>query len=433
MKRIYFAFVPFMMILACLPLYSQKGTDLSFNSSDAYLQFIMAKKHNQRNIIDLDSVHEMGYTAAGYQLGYRHLHTSDYTTGIFTRLTMWDLGAGWTNLELTTYEADTAAYQVRFAFYDSYWPGYGWFLTPFAAGTIQYDTLYREISDSVEMAPVFMRSFSEHSYDALGRRDLTERKRSLRNLSTQTWGPKHYFDSLRIAYHGNTDSIELKTRYYLVTPGNTVQTWYTYLDKLVVQKEDKTNLTGSFTENSLTQFLYDQDNDMVLRLYRRWDDSTQSYQPYDSIIYRYYSPPLAQFFYVDWLVNLHYPEFGVATKLVREIERFAYHPVDGYRPSMKYVYYYNVPGLATPPATTSDPGSTVYPNPANDHINVHSNHTGQQGTLELYSSDGRLLIKTSLHDTNTRVNTSHLTPGVYLYRISNGETLKGKGRLVIMR
>jgi len=433
MKRICSSLLVMLVILAGPQLFAQQNTNAPFNSSDAYLKFILAKKHNQRNIIDLDSIHELSHGANGYNLAYRHLHTSDYTSGIFSKLTLWDVGAGWTNLEMWTFEADTAAYQVRYTYHDSYWPGYGWFPIPFVAGLIQYDAMFREIYDSLEMAQVNYRFFSEYFYDVSGRRIKKEGKRSAYNFSTQMWGPKHYFDSLGYHYHGNTDSLELISRYFLVTPYNTVQTWYTYQNKLVVLQEDSNNLSGSFTESSLTRFFYDQDDDMVIRLYRQWNDSAQAYRPYDSIVYHYYSPPLAQFFYVDWLVSPNYPDFGVATKLIREIERFSYHPVDGYRPSWKFIYYYNVPGLEASKVTTPDVVTSLYPNPATDHIMVHHNLNGQQCMLELYSTDGRLITSTPLHDTSTRVNTDNLRFGLYLYRIISGNAPVDSGKFVIAR
>jgi hypothetical protein len=61
----------------------------------------------------------------------------------------------------------------------------------------------------------------------------------------------------------------------------------------------------------------------------------------------------------------------------------------------------------------------VYPNPANDILNVSTNN---QGVIEIYSSEGKLISTTSYSGPNTVVNVEELSRGNYIavVRDNNG-------------
>jgi len=75
---------------------------------------------------------------------------------------------------------------------------------------------------------------------------------------------------------------------------------------------------------------------------------------------------------------------------------------------------------------------SVYPNPANDVVNIHF----PQGELQhvivaIYASDGRLVLEqihSMVHD--IQLNLFQLAPGYYLVRVVAGE-LSGQGRLIV--
>jgi Secretion system C-terminal sorting domain len=60
----------------------------------------------------------------------------------------------------------------------------------------------------------------------------------------------------------------------------------------------------------------------------------------------------------------------------------------------------------------------VYPNPANDYINIISNTTGQ-GILKLYNNMGSIVLTSNITDLSqtTKVNIATLPTGLYYYNI----------------
>lgn len=60
----------------------------------------------------------------------------------------------------------------------------------------------------------------------------------------------------------------------------------------------------------------------------------------------------------------------------------------------------------------------VYPNPANDILNVSTNN---QGVIEIYSSEGKLISTTSYSGPNTVVNVEELGVGNYIAVVRNND------------
>ena len=58
----------------------------------------------------------------------------------------------------------------------------------------------------------------------------------------------------------------------------------------------------------------------------------------------------------------------------------------------------------------------VYPNPANDILNVSTNN---QGVIEIYSSEGKLISTTSYSGPKTVVNVEELSRGNYIAVVRN--------------
>lgn len=64
------------------------------------------------------------------------------------------------------------------------------------------------------------------------------------------------------------------------------------------------------------------------------------------------------------------------------------------------------------------PRLAIFPNPGTDQVNLKD--IPQNGMLRIYDAAGQLQHHQQLRDTNEMVNTSQLTPGLYLFHFSNG-------------
>jgi len=73
----------------------------------------------------------------------------------------------------------------------------------------------------------------------------------------------------------------------------------------------------------------------------------------------------------------------------------------------------------------------VYPNPANDELNILLNSLPEgRTTIEFHDVAGRLLLSQEISSTNARVDISSLPQGVYMCRIVNGENVIARDRIV---
>ena len=59
---------------------------------------------------------------------------------------------------------------------------------------------------------------------------------------------------------------------------------------------------------------------------------------------------------------------------------------------------------------------SIYPNPANDFITIHSDYTG---SLEIFNSTGRLELATTLEENRQNLNITNLKAGIYLLKITS--------------
>ncbi len=77
----------------------------------------------------------------------------------------------------------------------------------------------------------------------------------------------------------------------------------------------------------------------------------------------------------------------------------------------------------------------VYPNPANDRLNVSAFlEEGQTGVLNIYDLTGKLALTNMLTGSyNTDISTTMLKDGLYLYKVSVNNSVIGTGKLSIIR
>jgi len=72
----------------------------------------------------------------------------------------------------------------------------------------------------------------------------------------------------------------------------------------------------------------------------------------------------------------------------------------------------------------------VYPNPGSTIMQVRLAVQHPKAMLELFDSQGKLLLSQQLHEKESRINTAHLPPGTYIYRLSAATGLNESGKWV---
>ena len=73
----------------------------------------------------------------------------------------------------------------------------------------------------------------------------------------------------------------------------------------------------------------------------------------------------------------------------------------------------------------------VYPNPADDELNVLLNSLPEgKTTIEFNDVTGRLVLSEEINSTITSINISSLKQGVYMYRMVNGDNIIARDRIV---
>jgi len=75
----------------------------------------------------------------------------------------------------------------------------------------------------------------------------------------------------------------------------------------------------------------------------------------------------------------------------------------------------------------------IYPNPANDVLNIYSNMTGNT-LIEIYDNIGNLIRKITLNETDKKININDLSVGMYFLKMTNLKTqLSSGGKFSVVR
>jgi len=75
-----------------------------------------------------------------------------------------------------------------------------------------------------------------------------------------------------------------------------------------------------------------------------------------------------------------------------------------------------------------------YPNPASDYTYIKVTEAAANGTIEIYSLNGKLAMQQGLGNTIlNRVDLSNLPSGMYSYRIVSGNKVSAARKLTIIR
>lgn len=72
----------------------------------------------------------------------------------------------------------------------------------------------------------------------------------------------------------------------------------------------------------------------------------------------------------------------------------------------------------------------LYPNPANDHVNIEFSQVYQKATFQLMDIGGKMVLEKKLSANRQAVDISAIPVGTYVYRIFNKEGLDERGKVV---
>ncbi len=75
----------------------------------------------------------------------------------------------------------------------------------------------------------------------------------------------------------------------------------------------------------------------------------------------------------------------------------------------------------------------VYPNPANDLLNIELPQNSGDLFLEIFSVTGQRLLNARLYSSSQEIRISHLPPGLYLAKLTNKNGISSTQRIVIAR
>ncbi len=81
----------------------------------------------------------------------------------------------------------------------------------------------------------------------------------------------------------------------------------------------------------------------------------------------------------------------------------------------------------------NDVSVSLYPIPANNIINISSEHNLQFAELKVYDINGKLLIKKQLNTDNTSIDINNLLSGKYLYQIFENSRVINAGSFMVKR
>lgn len=74
--------------------------------------------------------------------------------------------------------------------------------------------------------------------------------------------------------------------------------------------------------------------------------------------------------------------------------------------------------------------ASIYPNPANDLLNVKLNDVFLELSIVVYDAFGKIVLKQSLKQAETLLNIEHLSPGLYYYKLADEAKTLNVGKLM---
>ena len=75
----------------------------------------------------------------------------------------------------------------------------------------------------------------------------------------------------------------------------------------------------------------------------------------------------------------------------------------------------------------------VFPNPAQNQINIESESELTDGKATIYNLNGQKMIELPLNNSSTQIDTSNLIVGVYVVKITSADQIIDKQKLIIQK
>lgn len=121
---------------------------------------------------------------------------------------------------------------------------------------------------------------------------------------------------------------------------------------------------------------------------------------------------------------------------------YVYYTPDGNYGAAKYRYFVMEDGTALASVdvvfnyflsiNNQKPTSiSVYPNPAEDVLNIQVENLSQNGTIEVFDISGKQVLKTNIQNGKNQLNVSILNSGVYFYTVRNNRDIIETKKLLI--
>jgi Secretion system C-terminal sorting domain len=111
-------------------------------------------------------------------------------------------------------------------------------------------------------------------------------------------------------------------------------------------------------------------------------------------------------------------------------------PVDGPNNNNSYIYASIFGKFILGPAALDTENQTIqnnfkiYPNPINNQLNIEILNNTENYFLNVFDTNGRLIIQQNINQTTNHTNTQNLAKGIYTYNISEENQIINQGKII---
>lgn len=121
----------------------------------------------------------------------------------------------------------------------------------------------------------------------------------------------------------------------------------------------------------------------------------------------------------------YYPDSTIGKSVV------SYVFFDKHSPNDSVMVVANYDGIVNGVANNTEVAAKVYPNPAANQMNIEFETQQKNLEVEILSLNGSLIKRIEVPDGQTKLNTSDITNGFYLFRVMQNNKLVKSGRVII--
>jgi len=169
--------------------------------------------------------------------------------------------------------------------------------------------------------------------------------------------------------------------------------------------------------HSKSDYSYDSDRNLTVRLNSNWDTETQQWRPIVKYEYTYDNS------YTSEDLIVHFTDEYTRHKLIGSTIQTWDLNTEEFANNQRGTYYFSEQTVGITSASAA--GIEVFPNPTNDFITFNIENTNST-TVQLYDAQGKHLRTQALAQSN-QLSVRHLNSGVYFYQLMyDGEMYGGK-------